>query len=537
MLVLGVSVASLYFTAVLWHQLPKAPRLPPGVSHATPLGRSEVQALLRGLAERMERADDALGSAMEHFQEDLNASAEQERQMRAIAEQLEARGASAGSASGGGDRKVEKEGKIPTKNGPLEPSEAENGRNAAAAKDLGGKSEGFSQEVTAKMGPGTEEEEGELAAAAAAAGEIDGEAGGGADAAAPEGQVPPVGSAGKRVEEVEATAAILKAEAEEEGPQELQDPKLAASTGEQAEQAERAEPPQTSDGEGASPFSPVSPAAPEASPQEEQAAPLRTPAEQPPGTDAAPAAIGVEENPTETPPKTPKRSAVAPMLDASSVLVIIAHDRRTYLYRCLGAVAKHFPSGSTLRVVVSVDGDFPHMKEEFEVFTQQRSDVSAEYVTHDMTAAERGQNGYFALSAHFRKVRLPSSRGSRMRRTADSSSNCPPSPSLGAATGVQRSADAARDSSGGGSRNRLRLLRLVCRHGSAAGRGSAADGRVRLERQRHGELREGRGRGVSLGFLPRPGMDDAATHLAGAGRLVAGCLLGRLAERTGAAAR
>jgi len=92
------------------------------------------------------------------------------------------------------------------------------------------------------------------------------------------------------------------------------------------------------------------------------------------------------------------------MLDASSVLVIIAHDRRTYLYRCLGAVAKHFPSGSTLRVVVSVDGDFPHMKEEFEVFTQQRSDVSAEYVTHDMTAAERGQNGYFALSAHFRKV-------------------------------------------------------------------------------------------------------------------------------------
>jgi hypothetical protein len=95
-------------------------------------------------------------------------------------------------------------------------------------------------------------------------------------------------------------------------------------------------------------------------------------------------------------------------LGQDTVLLVIASHRYQYLTRSLGKVVTHHPAvKGVIPIVVSEDGEDNKMRT---VVNEARSKLAQRgggkstfvHINHHSTPGERGQNGYFALSAHFK---------------------------------------------------------------------------------------------------------------------------------------
>ena len=110
--------------------------------------------------------------------------------------------------------------------------------------------------------------------------------------------------------------------------------------------------------------------------------------------------------------KTLSSGIGAAALGQDTVLLIIASaGRPQYLQRCLAKVIQFHPLGSAA-ILVSEDGNSPEVarvvQEARENLHQRHKEANVQWNTplqhvhHIATAQERGENGYFALSAHFK---------------------------------------------------------------------------------------------------------------------------------------
>ena len=103
----------------------------------------------------------------------------------------------------------------------------------------------------------------------------------------------------------------------------------------------------------------------------------------------------------------PVASAVGgDMLGVDTVLLVMASNRPQYLKRCLSKVVQYHPRGGTVPIVVSEDGNNIRVRDVVngarDMLKMADSSASILHINHAASPAERGLNGYYALSAHFK---------------------------------------------------------------------------------------------------------------------------------------
>ena len=88
----------------------------------------------------------------------------------------------------------------------------------------------------------------------------------------------------------------------------------------------------------------------------------------------------------------------------TTALLIISHDRSSYLDRCLAAVLKHHPGDSLVPIIVSEEGYHGPMasvvKKYQDAFKAQHPKVSFIHIHHEPTVT--AENGYFKLADHYK---------------------------------------------------------------------------------------------------------------------------------------
>lgn len=93
-------------------------------------------------------------------------------------------------------------------------------------------------------------------------------------------------------------------------------------------------------------------------------------------------------------------------LGKDTVLLVMASHRDTYLKRCLSKVVQYHPRGGNVPIVVSEDGNNMQMRDVVngarDSLKTVDSTASLLHMNHRASPADRGANGYFALSAHFK---------------------------------------------------------------------------------------------------------------------------------------